>query len=79
MNTKVKELIQEKYEVISRAADDCTYILIDNNNLTNEGLEHKLYTRLDRINSEAQNIGVILKRYFAPPKLDATENEKSTS
>ena len=66
MNIKVKELLQEKYEAISNAADDSTYILIDSD-LSREEVEHKLYTRFDRINSEMENIGEILKRYFAPP------------
>lgn len=74
MNIKVKELLQEKYEVISRAADDCTYILMDDT-LTKEDLEHKIYTRLDRINSESQNIEEILKRYFAPPTGGELKND----
>lgn len=67
MNIKVREHILEKYEVVSRAADDSIYILMDDT-LTKEEIEHKLYTRLDRINSESQNIEEILKRHFAPPK-----------
>lgn len=77
MNAKVKELLQEKYEVISRAADDCTYILMDDT-LTKEEIEYKLYTRLDRINSEAQNIEEMLKRCFAPPKNSISTNSNST-
>ena len=76
MNIKVKELLQEKYEVISRAADDCTYILMDDT-LTSEELEHKLYARFDRINSEMENIGEILKRYFAPTKNSISTNSTS--
>ena len=79
MNIKVKEILQEKYEVINKSADDCTYILIDNKNLTKEEIEHKLYTRLDRINSEAQNIEEILKRCFAPPKSEFSQDTNSTS
>lgn len=78
MNIKVKEHILEKYEVVSRAADDSTYILMDDT-LTKEEIEHKLYTRLDRINQEMQDIEECLKRYFAPPKSEFSQSAKSTS
>lgn len=79
MNIKVKELLQEKYEVISRAADDCTYILMDSEGLSSEELEHKLYARLDRINSEAHNVERILKKYFAPATSEISKNSVSTN
>lgn len=66
MNNKVKELLLERFEIISRAADDCTYILTDCSNLSDEEIEHKLCIRLDRINSESQDIEEMLKRYFTP-------------
>lgn len=69
MNIKIKELLQEKYEVISRAADDCTYILMDDT-LTKEEIEHKIYARFDRINVEMENIGEILKRYYTPIEIN---------
>ncbi len=54
MNNRQKESLLERFEVISRAADDCTYILADSENLTKEELEHKLCIRLNRIKEEAE-------------------------
>ena len=79
MDVKVKESLQEKYEVIGKAADDCTYILMDSKDLSSEELEHKLYTRFDRINAEMENIGEILKRCFAPTKSVISQNSISIS
>lgn len=44
MDNRTKEFLQEGCEVISRAADDTTYILMDSNSLTElteDGLENK--------------------------------------
>ena len=79
MDVKVKESLQEKYEVIGKAADDCTYILMDSKDLSSEELEHKLYARFDRINVEMENVGEILKRHFAPTKSVISQNSVSTS
>ena len=66
MNNKVKELLLERFEVISRAADDCTYILTDPG-LSKDEIKNKLYTRLDRINSESQVLEGYLETYFKEP------------
>ncbi len=59
MNDMAKEVFIESFEVISRAADDCTYILADSNNLTNEEIATKLYARINRIGLE---IGALEER-----------------
>ena len=66
MNNKVKELLLERFEIMSRAADDCTYIL-DDTSLSKEEIKNKLYTRFDRINSESQVLEDYLKTYFKEP------------
>lgn len=63
MNAKIKELLQEKYEVIGKAADDCTYILMDDK-LTKEEIKNKLYVIFDRINSEMQVLEDYLDAYY---------------
>lgn len=63
MNSKTRELLLEKYEVLSRAADDSNYIVCDHT-INGSTLKCKLYTRLHRINSEAQEIENITHQYF---------------
>ncbi len=66
MNSKTKELLYERFEVISRAADDCTYILTDSS-LSDKEIENKLRTRLDRIYGECKSLENYLGLYFKPP------------
>ncbi len=64
MNNRQKESSLERFEVISRAADDCTYILADSESLTKEELEHKLRIRLDRIKEEVEELDRATDLYF---------------
>lgn len=64
MNNREKESLLERFEVISRAADDCTYILADSENLTKEELEHKLCIRLNRIKEEVEELGKTMDLFF---------------
>ena len=64
MDNREKELLLEKFEVASRAADDCTYILVDSGSLTKKELENKLYTRLNRIKKETEELGRVMDSYF---------------
>lgn len=66
MDTKIKEILLERFEVMSRASDDSTYILTDTQNLSDEEIQEKIYVRLKRINTEAEEIEELLSRYFTP-------------
>ena len=74
LNNKTKELLLERFEVISRAADDCTYILGDTS-LSKEEIKNKLYIRFDRINDENQVLEGYLGAYFK----ESSNSVKSTT
>lgn len=77
MDNFIKEKLQESFEVISRTADDCTYILMDNT-LSNEELENKLKVRLTRIDNELLGIVEDMREIFAKAEKEP-ENRISTN
>ena len=70
MDIKTKELLLEKFEVISKTSDDCTYILEDYKNLTKDEIKHKLYARFDRITNEMNEIDEELDLCFESQRME---------
>lgn len=70
-----RELLLEKFEVISRAADGCIYALEGIENLTKEELKYKLNTRLYRIAEEVDELGELMESYFDKVSADIANKE----
>lgn len=66
MNNQQKEFLQERFEILTKTADDCIYMLDDKNKFTNEELKNKLEVRLDRIKFELNVIETNYSSCFEP-------------